>query len=187
MSRLDVSDTPIPGLRLVRAQRLGDARGHLARLFCAEELRLAGWSAPMAQVNLTLTRQRGTVRGLHYQRPPDAEIKLVRCLRGAVWDVVVDLRSGSPTFLQWHAEVLSADNLASLLIPQGCAHGFQALSDDVEMLYMHSAPYVPASEGGVSASEPRLAIPWPLPITEMSGRDLAFPLLTKSFEGIALT
>lgn len=187
MNRLDVSDTPIPGLKLVRAMPLGDARGHLARLFCAEELRVVGWSTPIAQVNLTLTRQRGTVRGLHYQRPPDAEIKLVRCLRGEVWDVVVDLRSDSPTFLQWHAEVLSADNLASLLIPQGCAHGFQALSDDVEMLYMHSAPHVPASEGGVSVSEPRLAIPWPLSITEMSGRDLAFPHLTKSFEGIALT
>jgi dTDP-4-dehydrorhamnose 3,5-epimerase len=187
MSRLDVSDTLISGLKLVRAQRLGDARGHLTRLFCAEELRQAGWSTPIAQVNLTLTRQRGTVRGLHYQHPPDAEIKLVRCLRGEVWDVVVDLRSGSPTFLQWHAEVLSADNLVSLLIPKGCAHGFQALRDDVEMLYMHSAPHVLASEGGVSVSEPRLAIPWPLPITEMSGRDLAFPLLTKSFEGITLT
>jgi len=187
MNRLDISDTPIPGLKLVRTQRLGDARGYLARLFCAEELRQAGWTSLVAQVNLSVTRHRGTIRGLHYQRPPDAEIKLVRCLRGEVWDVVVDLRSNSPTFLQWHAEVLSADNLASLLIPQGCAHGFQSLSDDVEMLYTHSAPHVPASEGGVSASEPRLAIPWPLPITEMSARDLAFPLLTKSFEGIALT
>ena len=187
MNRLHVSDTPIHGLKVVTARRLGDARGHLARLFCADELRQAGWTVPVAQVNLTVTRQRGTIRGLHYQSPPHAEVKLVRCLRGEIWDAVVDLRAGSPTFLQWHAEVLSADNLVSLLIPQGCAHGFQALTDDVEMLYLHSTTHAPASEGGVSVSDPRLGIPWPLPVTEISDRDLAFPPLTKSFEGVDLT
>ncbi|HVL08348.1 MAG TPA: dTDP-4-dehydrorhamnose 3,5-epimerase family protein [Burkholderiaceae bacterium] len=186
MTRLNVTDTPIQGLKVVTAHRLGDTRGHFSRLFCAEELLTAGWTGPIVQANLTYTRQRGTVRGLHFQHPPDAEIKLVRCLRGAVWDVVVDLRRRSSTFLRWHATELSADNQASFLIPQGCAHGFQTLSDEVEMLYMHSAPYAPASEDGVSTADPLVGISWPLPIADMSDRDRALPLLSKSFEGIDL-
>ena len=110
MSRLQIEDTPLAGLKRVRRARLGDARGFLARLFCADELRAAGWSAPLAQVNHTRTLQRGSVRGLHFQRAPHAEKKLVQCLRGEVWDVALDLRRGSPTFLQWHAETLSGEN-----------------------------------------------------------------------------
>ncbi len=186
MSRLDITDTPIPGLKRVHSRRLEDSRGHLERVFCCDELSSAGWQGPVAQANVTLTHARGTVRGMHYQRPPDAEVKLVRCLRGVVWDVVVDLRPNSPTFLRWHAETMSGDNQLALLIPMGCAHGFQTLSDDVEMLYMHSARHAPASEGGISPSDPRLEIDWPLPITDMSPRDLSFPPLTPSFEGIVL-
>lgn len=185
MSRLEILDTPIAGLRRVVSKRLEDSRGHLARVFCADELRGAGWTGPVAQANMTLTRQRGTVRGLHYQHPPHAELKLVRCLRGEVWDVVLDLRRNSPTFLRWHAETLSQENWTALLIPHGCAHGFQTLQDDVEMLYLHSAPYVPGSEGGISAIDPMVNIAWPLPIVERSERDLSLPLLTASFEGIA--
>lgn len=186
MNRLDLQDTPIAGVRRVVSARLGDSRGHLARMFCADELATAGWSGPVAQANLTFTRQRGTVRGLHFQRPPHAEIKLVRCLRGEVWDVVLDLRYGSPTFLQWHAETLTADNMTALLIPHGCAHGFQTLTDDVEMLYFHSAPHVQSSEGGVSAMDALVGVQWPLPISDMSPRDRAFPPLTSTFEGISL-
>lgn len=184
MSRFEIHDTPIPGVRKLVSRRLGDHRGHLARVFCAEELAEAGWSGPVAQANMTSTRRAGTVRGMHFQRPPHAEMKLVRCIRGEVWDVVVDLRAGSPTFLRWHAEVLGADNLAALLIPQGCAHGFQALVDDVEMLYFHSAAHAPAYEGGLLATDPRLHIRWPLPITAISDRDAAFAPLTSTFEGI---
>jgi dTDP-4-dehydrorhamnose 3,5-epimerase len=186
MSRFTVTDLPLPGLKRVERQRLGDSRGFLARLFCAEDLSKAGWDGPVAQVNHTLTEKRGTVRGMHYQTPPHAEIKMVSCLRGEVWDVAVDLRCGSPTFLQWHAERLSADNAYALLIPQGFAHGFQALTDDAELLYCHSAAYNASAESGLHPQDPRLAIGWPLPIAELSARDEARAQLSLAFEGVSL-
>lgn len=184
MGRLNVEPTAIAGVQRVSSQRLGDSRGHLARLFCADELRGAGWHGPVAQVNLTHTARRGTVRGLHHQHPPHGEMKLVSCLRGEVWDVAVDLRRGSPTFLQWHGERLSGDNGVALLIPEGCAHGFQTLTDEVDMLYCHSAAHAPQAEGGVHPLEPRLALPWPLPIGELSARDAGHPLLAADYAGV---
>ena len=184
MSRFAVDDLPLPGLKRVLRQRLGDSRGFLARLFCAEEMGGAGWHTPIAQINHTFTAVRGTVRGMHFQRPPHAEAKLVSCIRGEVWDVAVDLRQGSPTFLRWHAELLSADNGCALLIPQGFAHGFQALSDDVELIYCHSAAYHDASEGGLHPADPALAVAWPLPIGTLSARDAQHPLLDPHFEGL---
>ena len=175
-----------PGLKVVERQNLGDPRGFLSRMFCAEELAAAGWTSPIAQINLTRTLQRGTVRGMHYQHPPHSEMKLVNCLRGAVLDIAVDLRSGSPTFLQWQAEELSAENRRSMLIPEGFAHGFQTLTDDCELLYFHSVKHVPGSEGALSALDPRLNIGWPLEITEMSERDRLHPRLTDQFTGLTL-
>jgi dTDP-4-dehydrorhamnose 3,5-epimerase len=186
MSRFTVTETGIAGLRVVQRQRLGDERGFLSRLFCAEELESAGWHKPIAQINHTLTQMRGTVRGMHFQRPPHAEMKLVTCLRGAVWDVGLDLRAGSPTFLRWRAVELSADNGRALLIPEGCAHGFQALTDDCELLYLHSAPYAAQAEGGLSATDPTLGIEWPLPIALRSERDLCHPGVTPEFIGLDL-
>lgn len=186
MNRLAVEDTPLAGLKRVRRSRLGDARGFLARIFCADELRDAGWDTPVAQVNHTRTAQRGSVRGLHFQRPPHAEKKLVHCLRGEVFDVAVDLRRGSPTFLHWHGERLSGDNGVALLIPEGFAHGLQTLADDVDMLYCHSVAYAAGSEGGLDPREPRLAIDWPLPIALLSPRDEAHAAIDAGFEGIAL-
>ncbi len=177
MSRFTLTDLPIPGVRLVQRQALEDARGFFSRLFCAQELADAGWRGSVAQINHTLTREAGSVRGLHFQRPPHAEIKLVSCLAGKVWDVVVDLRPGSPTYLQWHAEVLSATNRHALLIPEGVAHGFQTLSADVQLLYLHSHPYTPEAEGGLNPVDNRLAIAWPKPISMMSDRDRQHPLL----------
>jgi dTDP-4-dehydrorhamnose 3,5-epimerase len=124
------------------------------------------------------------VRGLHYQRAPYAEMKLVSCTRGAVWDVAVDLRAGSPTFLRWHAERLSADEGTALLVPEGCAHGFQALVDDVELVYCHSAAYVLEAEGGLHAQDPRLAIDWPLPVEGLSARDASHPPIGGDFRGV---
>jgi dTDP-4-dehydrorhamnose 3,5-epimerase len=169
----------------VTRQKLGDARGYLSRLFCADELQEAGWTGRIAQVNHTFTARQGTVRGMHFQRPPHAEMKLVSCLRGEIWDVAVDLRAGSPTFLQWHGERLSADNGQALLIPKGFAHGFQALSDDVEMLYCHSAAYVPGAEGGLNPRDPRLALSWPLPIQGLSERDAQHAMVDDEFRGLA--
>ncbi len=184
MSRFATTALPLAGLVRVQRQPHADARGLFERLFCAQELAAAGWTQPIAQINHSLTREQGSVRGLHYQRPPHAEMKLVTCVRGAVWDVAVDLRAGSPTFLQWHAELLSADNGCALLIPAGCAHGFQALSADAELLYCHSAPYAPGAEAGVHPLEPRLAIAWPLPVAGLSPRDAGHPALTDAFLGV---
>ena len=182
--------TPLPLLGLVRVQRqpLQDARGFFERMFCAQDLAAARWTQPIAQINHSLTRQRGSVRGLHYQRPPHAEMKLVSCLHGEVWDVAVDVRPDSPTFLRWHAERLSPDNGCALLIQPGFAHGFQALTDDAELLYLHTAAYAPEAEAGLHPLDPRLAIAWPLPVAvaELSPRDRSHAWLTDAFEGVRL-
>lgn len=184
MARFDFVRTPIAGLMLVQRQRLEDSRGFFSRFYCAEEFKALGVDQPIAQINHTLTRSKGAVRGMHFQSSPHTESKVVNCLHGEVFDVAVDLRKNSPTFLQWHGAVLSAENQRSLLIPKGFAHGFQALTDDCELIYLHTAEYQPAAEGAVHANDPRLAIAWPLDITEMSDRDRAHPLLAAEFEGI---
>ncbi|MGR0481948.1 MAG: dTDP-4-dehydrorhamnose 3,5-epimerase [Candidatus Electronema sp. V4] len=186
MSRFLVSDLPTAGLKRITRQQLGDQRGFLSRLFCAEELATAGWQKSIAQINHTFTARRGTVRGLHYQTPPCPEMKLVSCIRGEVWDVAVDLRANSATFLRWQAERLSADNKHALLIPEGFAHGFQALTDDCELLYLHTAAYAPQAEAGLRFDDPHLNITWPLAVTELSARDQAHPLLTADFNGIEI-
>lgn len=186
MSRFTVTDLPLTGLKRVQRQRLGDSRGFLTRLFCAEELLAAGWTKPIAQINHTHTAKKGTVRGLHFQYAPHAEMKLVSCLRGEIWDVAVDLRVNSPTFLRWHAELLSAENGAAFLIPEGFAHGFQTLTNDVEMLYCHSAAYAAAAESGLNPADPLLGIEWPLPITELSARDRAHAKLGSDFKGVTI-
>ncbi len=184
MSRFVIADTPLDGLKLIRRQRLGDTRGFFSRLYCTEELQAAGWIKSIAQINHTYTAKRGTVRGLHFQLPPRAEMKLVTCLRGEIWDVALDLRRDSPTFLRWHGERLSAENNCSMLIPEGFAHGFQALCDEVELLYCHSAVYAPDAERGLHCLDERLAIEWPLPVSELSVRDAAHPKLDDEFEGV---
>lgn len=183
-TRFKFIETPLSGLVSVQRQRTEDPRGFFSRLFCAEELAAIGFSGSVAQINHTLTRRRGSVRGLHFQRPPHGEVKFVSCLSGEVFDVAVDIRRESPTFLQWHAEHLSAENGRSLLIPQGFAHGFQALSEDAELLYLHSAPYQPGAEGALNFRDPNLAIKWPLPLGDISERDAGHPLLDNSFKGI---
>lgn len=184
-TRFDILDTPLSGLRLLQRKPIGDSRGYLERLFCADELQALVPGKHIAQINHTLTASRGTVRGLHFQRPPHAETKFVSCLRGEVFDVAVDLRHNSPTFLRWHAELLSADNHKTLVIPEGFAHGFQTLTDNCEMLYFHTAAYQPGAEGGLNAQDSRLAIQWLLPVAGLSPRDAAHPLLNDDFTGVA--
>jgi dTDP-4-dehydrorhamnose 3,5-epimerase len=185
-NRFDILETPLAGLRLLQRKPIGDSRGYLERIFCAEELQSLAPGKHIAQINHTFTASRGTVRGMHFQHPPHAEIKFVNCLRGEVFDVAVDLRHNSPTFLQWHAEVLSAKNHKTFVIPEGFAHGFQTLTDNCEMLYFHTAAYLPGVEAGLNAQDPRLAICWPLPIAELSPRDATHPLLDKTFAGVTL-
>lgn len=184
MTSLHVEDTPLSGVRIVTRTMRGDARGRFARLFCARELADAGWTKPVAQVNHSLTARKGAVRGMHYQNPPHAEMKLVTCTRGRVYDVVVDVRAGSPTFLQTFGLELSAAEPRSLLIPEGVAHGFQTLTEDCELLYLHTEFYAPEAEAGLLVDDPRLAIPWPLPLVARSERDGRHPLLSDAFPGV---
>jgi dTDP-4-dehydrorhamnose 3,5-epimerase len=183
---MKVSATGISGVCVIERPRFGDDRGYLARLFCAEALKTVGWTKPVSQINQTYTAAEGTVRGMHFQHPPHAEMKLVNCLQGEVWDVAVDLRCGSPTFLHWHAERLSAGNNRALLIPEGCAHGFQSLTDDCVLVYCHSAPYAPDAEGGLPYDDPSLGIGWPLPVKNVSIRDKSHEPIPPAFAGIAI-
>lgn len=185
MSRFEVIATPLHGLNLIHRERMSDSRGFLSRLFCSEELSATGFDRPVAQINHTHTARQGTVRGMHFQHPPHAEVKLVSCLRGEVWDVAVDVRQGSPTFLQWHAERLSAENGQAMLIPRGFAHGFQALTDEVELLYCHSAAHAPEAAGALHPLDARLDLRWPLAITELSARDAGQAWITDEFTGVA--
>ncbi|MCU0817712.1 MAG: dTDP-4-dehydrorhamnose 3,5-epimerase family protein [Beijerinckiaceae bacterium] len=186
MSALTVSPLPLAGLMAVDRAKRGDERGFLARLFCAETLKQAGWVKPIAAINHTYSALKGTLRGMHFQHAPHAEMKLVTCIRGEILDVALDLRANSPSFKRWHAETLSAENGRAMLIPEGFAHGFQALTDDVEILYCHSAAYAPEAEGAVNALDPAFGITWPLPVSVMSGRDKGHPMIDDSFKGIIL-
>jgi dTDP-4-dehydrorhamnose 3,5-epimerase len=183
-ARFDIHATALAGLQVVQRKPLGDARGYLERMFCAEELKFLLGGRRIVQVNHTLTASRGTVRGMHFQHPPHGETKFVSCLRGEVFDVAIDLRHDSPTFLQWHGEILNAENHRTLLIPEGFAHGFQTLTDACEMLYFHTAAYRMEAEGGLDATDPTLAIRWPLPIEQRSARDATHPTLNNDFPGI---
>ena len=185
-SRFDIRSTPIVGLQLLQRRPIGDNRGYLERLFCSDELRAVIFGKTIVQVNHTLTAVRGTVRGMHYQHPPHAEVKLVSCLRGEVFDVAVDLRCNSPTFLRWHAEVLSANNHKTLVIPEGFAHGFQTLTEDCEMLYFHTSAYQHSVEAGLNVQDPAIAIQWPQAVVGLSPRDAAHPMLNEGFSGVAV-
>lgn len=169
--------TPLPlaGAFRIDLDRREDARGFFARLFCAEEFADHGLATTWVQCNTSFSRAEGTLRGLHFQRPPMAEAKMVRCLKGAIFDVMVDLRAGSATFGQWAALELSAENRSMAYIPEGFAHGFQTLSPETELLYFHSQVYSPAHEGGLRHDDPRLGIPWPRPVADLSPRDAAHP------------
>jgi len=168
---------PLGGLYLLESEPFRDGRGSFTRLFCARELHAAGCLKPVVQINHSLTHARGAVRGLHFQHPPYAEIKIVRCLVGAAFDVAVDLRPDSPTYLRWHAEVLTPDNGRALLLPEGFAHGFQTLAKNTELLYLHTDFYTPGAEGGLRYDDPAMGIQWPLSVGEVSDRDRNHPLL----------
>jgi dTDP-4-dehydrorhamnose 3,5-epimerase len=169
--------TPLAGAFVIELEELGDERGFFARSFCGREFRAHGLDAAVAQCNVSFNRKRGTLRGLHYQAEPHAEAKLVRCTRGAIWDVIVDLRPGSATVRRWFAAELSAENRRALYAPAGFAHGFQTLADDSEVLYQMSESYHAELARGVRWNDPGLAVPWPIAQPIVSERDRALPLL----------
>jgi dTDP-4-dehydrorhamnose 3,5-epimerase len=155
-------------------------------LFCANELKEIGHVKPIVNVNHSYTQKKGSIRGMHFQYPPDCEIKIVKCLRGAIWDCIVDLRKGSPTFLKWEGVELTENNHKMIYIPEGFAHGFQALTDDVELLYFHTNFYVQPSEGGLRYCDKAIGIKWPLAATVISDRDQLHPLIDSHFGGITV-
>jgi len=163
--------TPLLGALLIEPELLRDERGFFARTFCSEELHKQGVSSQIVQCNISYNRLRGTLRGMHFQREPRAEEKLVSCIRGAIFDVIVDLREGSPTLGKWFGVELSADNHRLLYVPKGLAHGFQTLTDDAEVYYQMSEFYSPAHASGVRYDDPALKIIWPLPVTVISEKD----------------
>jgi len=183
---MNILPTPILGLMVIETVPNVDTRGVFGRLYCEQELNALIGHRKIMQINHSRTVNIGAVRGMHFQRHPHAEMKLVRCLKGRVWDVAVDLRHGSPTFLHWHAEELTPKNGRMMVIPEGFAHGFQVLEPDSELLYLHTAPHKPSAEGGLLHSDPKLGIHWPLNVTDLSERDAAHPLIDEEFQGVSV-
>jgi len=186
MNLFSISKTAIENLKVIQRFLIQVERDFLERMFCAQELKTVGWTKPVSQINHTFTKKKGVVRGLHFQNKPFTEMKLVSCLRGEIWDIAVDLRKNSATFLQWHAEILSSENYKSLLIPEGFAHGFQTLTEDCELIYFHSEPYAPNSEVGIRFDDPILKIKLPIEISEISFKDKSYTFLDRQYGGILL-
>lgn len=173
------AQTPLEGAWTVELERIEDDRGFFARSFCQEEFKARGLDPVVAQCSVSFNRRRGTLRGLHYQVKPHEEAKLVRCTRGAIWDVIVDVRENSPTRYKWHAAELSAENCRALYVPQGFAHGFQTLADNSEILYQISEFHHPGSARGLRWDDPTVGITWPIPDPILSSRDRSYPLLPR--------
>lgn len=188
VARFEIQDLPLEGLKLIGRNPHIDSRGYLERLFCRKELKhlIPDRIFDIIQINHTLTFKSGTVRGLHFQYPPFAEMKLITCIRGRVFDVAVDLRNNSSSYAQWHSEILSEENRKLFWIPEGFAHGFQSLTENCEMLYFHNKAYEKLAEGGLNALDPKLDIPWPKRIVRRSSRDSNLPILDSDFNGIYL-
>ena len=181
---MKITDTKISGVHIIETTPLVDDRGSFARAFCARELEPILQGRTIAQINQSKTTKAGAIRGMHFQRTPYAEVKLVRCLRGRIWDVALDLRKESPTFLQWHAQELTPGNMKMMIVPERCAHGFQTLEADSEVLYLHTEFYEPSSEGGIHYADPRINIDWPLAVSDLSPRDATHPRIDDTFTGI---
>jgi dTDP-4-dehydrorhamnose 3,5-epimerase len=178
--------TPLEGAYLIELERRGDSRGFFARFFCEREFGEHGLETRFVQVNNSLTGKKGTLRGLHYQLPPSGEVKLVRAIRGALYDVIVDLRAGSPTFGKWFGAELNDENRLMMYVPRGFAHAFLTLTDDVEALYLVSAFYAPECERGVRFNDPAIGIAWPTEPVEVSDKDRSWPDFNADFHGVEL-
>jgi len=179
-------DLNIKNLFVIEPEPFIDDRGKFYRVYCKNELEQVGIYKEIVQINQSLTNHKGSIRGMHYQKPPKAEMKLIKCINGAVYDVAIDLRKGSPTLFKWHGEVLSAENMKMICIPEGFAHGFQALENNSELLYLHTEFYSPQHEAGIRYNDPSINVKWPLEITDVSERDKQHALINKNFKGIEL-
>ena len=171
---------------LISPEPHSDNRGLFNRIFCKDTFSKIGLSKEIVQINQSITYKQGSIRGMHFQIPPKSEIKLVRCINGAVYDIIVDIRKNSPTFLKWVGVELSAKNMQMILIPEGFAHGFQTLEDYSEMLYLHTTYYEPDFEGALNYNDPLLGLKWPLQVTEVSEKDRKHSFINTNFKGLSL-
>ena len=178
------TETSLKGSYLIDLHLVQDERGWFARTYCKNEFAKIGHTLEWVQMNHSFTQQMGTIRGMHYQQPPFSEIKMVRCISGAVFDVIIDLRKGSPNFLKYVGVELSSSNKKMIYIPEGFAHGFQTLADNSELIYHHSQFYMPGVEAGIRYDEPAVNIGWPLPAINVSARDLHHPMIDGNFKGL---
>lgn len=181
---MEFKETPLKGCYIIEFSHHSDSRGWFSRTFCSEEFKKIGFMEHWVQHNHSFTSEMGSIRGMHYQKMPAGETKLIRCIAGKVFDVAVDLRTGSKTYLKWHAVELSSDNRTMIFIPKGFAHGFQTLTPNAELLYCHSDPYQPDYEAGLNHLDKALNINWPLEITSISDRDRQHPFINNKFEGV---
>ncbi|MHB1647043.1 MAG: dTDP-4-dehydrorhamnose 3,5-epimerase [bacterium] len=185
MERFVFKNTSIEGLYTIKPKLLQDNRGFFERIYCKKEFKSV-LKKDIKQVNYSLTKTKGSIRGMHYQNPPMAEAKIIKCVRGSIYDVAVDLRKGSPTFLKWHAEIISENNPRMFFVPEGFAHGFQTLKDNTELIYFHTEYFSEKHYKGIKYNDPRIAIKWELELTEISDKDMSHPLIKKDFDGIVL-
>ena len=179
-------ETELKGAYTIEIEASVDDRGWFSRVFCMKEFRQIDHNENFVQINHSSNTNKGTVRGMHYQIPPEAEIKLIRCIRGKIFDVILDLRENSPTFLQWIGVELSAENMKMIYVPEGFAHGFQTLEDNSELIYHHTSFYNPSAERGIRYNDTLAGIKWPLDITNISEKDASYPLLDLNFKGLNL-
>lgn len=183
---MDFLTTKLSGQYVIHSQSFSDSRGSFSRLFCENSLAPILKQRKIVQINHSLSRGKGTIRGLHTQKFPCAEMKIVRCIKGRVFDVAVDIRAGSKTFLQWHGEILSPDNGKALVVPEGFLHGFQVLENDTELLYLHTEFYKPELELGYRYDDPLIGIDWPLPVSMVSEKDKNHSLIKTEFTGLTV-
>jgi dTDP-4-dehydrorhamnose 3,5-epimerase len=181
---MKIIETKIESLKIIKFESLKDNRGLFSRLFCSEELESILNGRKIVQINYSVTNNSGAIRGMHYQNKPCSEMKLIRCLRGRVYDVAVDLRKDSPDFLKWHGVELTPENNLAYIIPEGFAHGFQALEEDSHLLYLHTAIYSPDLEGAIRFDDPKINISWPLEARDLSDKDRNRPYINEQFKGI---
>ena len=179
-------ETPLAGAYIIDLEPIQDERGIFVRTFCQKEFVQIGFHKQIVQINHSVTRQKGSIRGMHYQSSPASEIKIIRCVQGKVYDVMVDIRANSTTFMQWYGVELSKDNMCMVYIPAGFAHGFQSCTNNAELIYHHSEFYSPEYERGLRFNDPTLAINWPLPLGAISSKDQSYPLIDKNFNGIEI-
>ena len=179
-----IEDAPIKGLKIVQRNQILDERGFFERFFCADELHEILGGKNILQMNRSFTKKKGSVRGMHFQTAPKQEIKIITCTKGCVFDVAVDLRKDSTTFLKWHAQILDAEKGETFIIPEGFAHGFQTLTNDCEMIYLHTCEYSSKYEKAINPFDPAVDINWPLKLADISKKDLSHTMIGPDYEGI---